>query len=89
MSLKADEWAMELPPPPEAIRLAWLYRLERLIPEMRTEVPLAAHEARFARNIIRWVMAPTGARRSLPTGYCVQAWLPQRGPPAIVLMRTR
>ena len=80
---------MELPPPPESVRMRWLYLIERLVVEITTVVKLADHERRFARNIIRWIMDERGARRSLPTGYRVQAWLRAREPNAIVLVRTR
>ena len=89
---KAEEYAAEMPPPPEIIRLRWLGLLEALIVDWRTVVELPPHERRFARNIIRWIMADRGARLELPEGYRVQAWIAGKDFSTfreIVLMRTR
>lgn len=89
MTQKSDEWAMQLPPPPEVIRLRWLELIERLRIGWRTVIDLQDRERQFRRNIIRWVMAEHGARRSLPTGYAVQCWQSAKHPNAIVVVRTR
>ncbi len=86
---KAEDWAMDMPPPPEGIRMRWLEVLERLAVEWRTVIGLPPAERRYCRNIVRWIMAERGARRSLPTGYIVQAWPADRNGNSIVLVRTR
>ena len=55
----------------------------------RTAVELKDYERRFRRNIVRWIMTERGARRSLPSGYVVQAWTREKDPGTIVLVRTR
>jgi len=91
---KAEDWEREFPLPPEPIRLRFIDLMISLTSDWRTVVELRDHERRFRREIIRWIMGdPHGgravARRSLPTGYVVHAWVDERQPDAIVLMRTR
>jgi hypothetical protein len=89
-SLRQQDHEHELPPPPERIRMRWLELLESLKPDWRTDILLPDHERRFRRNIIRWVMGDmhSGARRSLPAGYVIHAWMTD-DPNSIVVMRTR
>jgi len=90
--LKQFEHAHDLPPPPEKIRARLLPQLEALRLDWRTEVPLQLQEQRFRREIVRWIMADprqaTSARRSLPPGYVVHAWMPEN-PARLVVVRTR
>jgi hypothetical protein len=89
-SLRQQDYEHELPPPPQRIRLRFLELLESLRIDWRTSVPLPEHERRFRREIVRWVMGDLyrGARRSLPAGYVVHAWMTD-DPTSIVVMRTR
>jgi hypothetical protein len=89
-SLRQQDYEHELPLPPERIRMRFLELLERLQIDWRTNVSLREHERRFRREIVRWVMGDLyrGARRSLPAGYVVHAWMTD-DPTSIVVMRTR
>jgi len=92
--LKFEDWEREFPLPPEPIRMRFLGLMTLLAVDWRTVVEMRDHERRFRREIIRWIMGdPIGgravARRSLPTGYVVHAWVDEKRPDTIVLMRTR
>jgi hypothetical protein len=86
---KADDYAMEMPPPPESIQQRWLYVMEPLAIGWRTVIELGQHERRFRRNIVRWIMARHGACVRLPSGMVVHAWSDAKDEGVIVLMRTR
>jgi len=86
---KREEFEAEMPPPPETIRMRWLELLERLTVDWRSPIEMRPVERRFRRNIIRWIMGQDGARRSLPAGYVLHAWIDDRTPDAIIVMRTR
>jgi hypothetical protein len=91
-SLRPQDYERELVPPPESIRMRWLELMQRLHIDWRTLVDLPEPERQFRRHIVRWVMgdpAGGGARRSLPAGIVVHAWIPGDDPEHIVLMRTR
>lgn len=92
MTLKRDDYDAEMAPPPESIRMRWLGVLEGLSVDLKVVSVLPRHEIRFRRNIVRWIMREPeagGARRSLPSGIVVHAWLNDRDERAITMMRTR
>lgn len=82
-----DDWNNNYPPPPLPVRLSWLDKIQRLSLGYKITIELERDHRSLARNIIRWIMANDGARRSLPAGIVVHAWIKRPG--VISLMRTQ